>query len=245
MNKSKIIAHRGASKYAPENTIASFKKAVELGSDGIELDVQLSSDGHIVVIHDEKLERTSNGKGFVKDKTLEELRALDFGSWFSPEFKGQVIPTLTEVMELLQDWEGLLNIEIKSGPIIYPDIEEKVVNLINKFSKKYKNRIIISSFNHYSLVKVKKIDSDIKTGILYVAGFYEPWTYAKKLDAYAIHPLFYNMIPEVVLGCLNNGISINTYTVDNPDMIKKISGMGVPGIITNVPDIALNAINER
>ncbi|HHW30986.1 MAG TPA: glycerophosphodiester phosphodiesterase [Clostridiaceae bacterium] len=241
MNKSKIIAHRGASKYAPENTIAAFKKAMELGSDGIELDVQLSSDGHIVVIHDEKLERTSNGSGLVKDKTLKELRELDFGSWFSPEFKGETIPTLTEIMELLQDWEGLLNIEIKSGPVIYPEIEEKVVSLVNKFSNK--NRVIISSFNHYSLVKIKKIDPDIKTGILYVAGLYEPWTYAKKLDAYAIHPLFYNIVPEVVFGCLENGISINTYTVDDPYMIKRISEIGVQGIITNVPDVALNAIN--
>jgi glycerophosphoryl diester phosphodiesterase len=242
MDRSLVIAHRGASKAAPENTMSAFKKAVRCGAEGIELDVQLTKDGHIVVIHDEKLGRTSNGEGWVKDKTLKELKTLDFGSWFSPEFIDEPIPTLTEVMEFLQNWKGVLNIEIKSGLVIYPDIEEKVIQEINKFPNK--DRIIISSFNHYSLVKIKKLDADIKTGILYSAGLFEPWVYAKRIGAYAIHPLFFNMVPEVVDGCLKNGVAINTYTVDDPNIIQRISSMGVTGIITNVPDIALKTLNE-
>jgi glycerophosphoryl diester phosphodiesterase len=243
MGRSLVIAHRGASKAAPENTMSAFRKAVEYGAEGIELDVQLTKDGHVVVIHDEKVDRTSNGKGLVKDRTLKELKTLDFGGWFSPEFTDEPIPTLAEVMELLQNWKGVLNIEIKSGPVIYPDIEEKVIQEVSKFDNK--NRIIISSFNHYSLVKTKKLDADIKTGILYVAGLYEPWVYAKRIGAYAIHPLFYNMVPEVVAGCMKNGVAINTYTVDDAKTIKRISSMGVTGIITNVPDVALKTLSGQ
>jgi glycerophosphoryl diester phosphodiesterase len=188
MSKPIIIAHRGASKHAPENTIAAFRKALELGAEGIELDVHLSADGHLVVIHDEKVDRTSNGNGWVKEKTLEELKALDFGSWFTQEFKGEAIPTLDEALELLQPWTGIINIEIKGGSILYPGIEKEVVKKIEKF--KLEDKMIISSFNHYSLVEVKKLNPKIKTGILYVSGLFEPWEYAKRLDAYAIHPLY-------------------------------------------------------
>ncbi|HHW48137.1 MAG TPA: glycerophosphodiester phosphodiesterase, partial [Clostridiaceae bacterium] len=166
MSKPVVIAHRGAPKHAPENTIAAFRKALELGAEGIELDVHLSADGHLVVIHDEKVDRTSDGKGLVKEKTLEELKALDFGSWFSKEFKGETIPTLDEVLELLKSWTGIINIEIKGGSVFYPNIEEKVVRKIEKL--KIEEKIIISSFNHYSLVEIKKLNPKIKTGILYV-----------------------------------------------------------------------------
>lgn len=156
MRLPKVIAHRGASAYAPENTMTAFEKAIELGAQGLELDVQLSSDGKLVVIHDEKLDRTSNAKGWVKDKTLDELKSLDFGSWFSKAFAGEKIPLLDEVMELISAWDGILNIEIKSGVVIYPDIEQKVAAAISKFNMH--DRIIVSSFNHYSLVNLRKID---------------------------------------------------------------------------------------
>jgi glycerophosphoryl diester phosphodiesterase len=123
-----IMAHRGASGYAPENTMAAFEKALEMGTEGIELDVHMTADGEIVVIHDHTVDRTSDGKGMVGALTLEEIREFDFGSWFDPKFKGQSIPTLRDVFELLEDWEGLLNIEVKSGPIFYPGIEEKHVH---------------------------------------------------------------------------------------------------------------------
>ena len=102
-----IIAHRGASGYAPENTMAAFEKALEMGAEGIELDVHLTADGEIVVIHDHTIDRTSDGKGVVGALTLEEIRKYDFGAWFDPKFKGQRIPTLGEVFELLEDWDGL------------------------------------------------------------------------------------------------------------------------------------------
>lgn len=242
MAKPVVIAHRGASAYAPENTMAAFSKALSLGAGGIELDVQLSRDGHVVVIHDEKVDRTSNGKGWIKDLTLEELKKLDFGSWFSPEFRNERIPALEQVMELLESWDGLLNIEIKSGPVLYQGLEEKVIGLTRKCDMA--ERVIISSFNHYSLVEVKRLAPEMKTGILYMEGLVEPWEYAKRINANAIHPLFYNIIPELMEGCKKHGIAVNPFTVDQPDMIRNMAAAGVDGIITNVPDRALKIVEE-
>lgn len=237
-----IIAHRGASRQAPENTMAAFRRALELGAGGIELDVHLSADGHLVVTHDEQVDRTSNGKGLVRDKTFGELKALDFGSWFSPEFKGERIPGLEEVLQLVAGWDGLLNIEIKNGPIFYPGIEKAVANAIAQYKLTY--RTIISSFNHYSLVEIRKLNPEIKTAPLYMAGLYEPWEYARTIGACAIHPLFYNIVPEVMKGCKLNSIMVNPFTVDQPEYIKAMAAAGVDGIITNVPDIALNIVKE-
>jgi glycerophosphoryl diester phosphodiesterase len=242
IRKPVIIAHRGASKQAPENTMAAFRRALELGAGGIETDVHLSADGHLMVAHDEKVDRTSNGKGLIRDKTFDELRSLDFGSWFSPEFKDERIPELDELLQLVSGWNGLLNIEIKNGPVFYPGIEQAVASAVRKY--KLTNRTIISSFNHYSLVEIRKIDPEIKTAPLYMAGLHEPWKYAHSIGSIAIHPLFYNIVPEVVKGCKLNNIMINPFTVDHPEQIKAMIRAGVDGIITNVPDIAMKITNE-
>ncbi|NLV35097.1 MAG: glycerophosphodiester phosphodiesterase [Clostridiaceae bacterium] len=242
IKKPVIIAHRGASRQAPENTMAAFRKALELGAGGIETDVHFSADGHLMVTHDEKLDRTSNGKGLIRDKSFDELKALDFGSWFSPEFKDERIPELDELLELISGWDGLLNIEIKNGPVFYPGIEQAVASAIREY--RLTNRTIISSFNHYSLVEIRKIDPEIKTAPLYMAGIYEPWKYARSMGAIAIHPLFYNIVPEVLKGCKLNNIMVNPFTVDQPEQIKAMVEAGVDGIITNVPDIAIKIANE-
>ena len=222
--------------------MAAFKRALELGTGGIELDVHLSTDGHLMVTHDEQVDRTSNGKGLVRDKSSGELRELDFGSWFSPEFKDEKIPELEEVLQLIAGWDGFLNIEIKNGPIFYPGIEQAVADAVKKYN--ISQRTIISSFNHYSLVEIRKLMPEIKTAPLYMAGLYEPWEYARSMGACAIHPLFYNIVPEVMKGCKTNGILVNPFTVDQPEHIKAMISAGVDGIITNVPDIALKIVKE-
>lgn len=237
MSPTRIIAHRGASAYAPENTLPSFKMALEMGAEGLELDVHLSRDGHLMVIHDEKVDRTSSGKGFVKDMTLSQLKKLDFGSWFSEEYAGTSIPTLEEVLELLSGWNGLLNIEIKSGPIVYPGIEKKLIETVKAFG--FEDKVIFSSFNHYSLRDIKEIDPSMKIGLLYMAGLVEPWHYAKRLDASALHPLFYNIIPEMVLGCKIHNIALHPFTVDEEAHLALMMKAGVEGVITNKPDTAL------
>lgn len=238
MKRPIIIAHRGASKYAPENTIASFMKAVEMNSDGIELDVHMTKDKALVVCHDEKVDRTTNGKGFIKDLTLMEIKELDAGSWFGEEFKGQRIPELKEVLELIKDKEILLNIELKNAPIVYEGIEEKVVKMVMDY--KMEERVIISSFNHYSLMEVKRINPKIKTGALYMAGIVEPWIYAKRINADALHPLFYNVfVPDFVKSCTENNIMLNPFTVDDEHHISALVNLKVSGIITNCPDRAI------
>lgn len=238
MKRPLIIAHRGASAYAPENTMASFVKAMEMKSDGIEIDVHMTKDNVLVVCHDEKVDRTTDGEGFIKDFNLSELKKLDAGSWFGEEFKGQRIPELSEVLELIKDTDILLNIEIKNAPIIYPDIEKKTINMITEYGME--DRVIISSFNHYSLIEVKKINPRIKTGILYMAGLVEPWIYAKRLSADALHPLFYNLFaPDFVKECFENGIMLNPFTVDDERYIEALVSLKINGIITNCPDIAV------
>lgn len=242
MERPIIFAHRGASAYAPENTRAAFQKALDLQAGGIELDVHLTLDDWLVVTHDEKIDRTSNGSGWIKDMTLDELKKMDFGSWFSSDFAGEKIMTLEEVLIFLQGWEGILNIELKSGPIFYEGIEAKVIQLLHQYNMV--EHSIISSFNHYSLHTVKELDSKIKIGLLYTAGLFEPWEYAKTLGAEAIHPHYYSIQPPIVKGCKEHGIMMNPYTVDKPEYIRLLTLAGVDGIITNVPDVAMKVVND-
>ena len=159
-----------------------------MGADGIEIDVHKSKDGYLIVCHDERVDRTTNGKGLIKELTLKEIKNLDAGSWFSKEYQGQQIPILEEVLEFVKRKDILLDIEIKNGPIFYDKIEEDIVNQVKAYG--LVEQTIISSFNHYSLAHIKNIAKEFKTGILYIAGMIEPWNYAKKVGASAIHPLF-------------------------------------------------------
>lgn len=240
--KPVIYAHRGFSGIAPENTVIAFRKALEVGATGIELDVQLSKDGEIMVIHDEKIDRTTNGKGLVIQYTKDELQQFDAGSWLAPEFAGAQIPTLREVLELLRNTPIQLNIEFKTGVVDYEGLEEKTLRLVKHY--RYENQTLYSSFNHYSLVKVKSLDHKARIGLLYVAGLYEPWDYARKLGADAIHPLYYSARPELVVAAHASGIEVNTYTVDMEADLRNVLLAGVDGIITNYPDRLLKILQE-
>ena len=162
-----VWAHRGASGIMPENTLPAFAKAVELGADGVELDIQMSADGEIVVIHDEMVDRTSDGKGWVKDFTLEQLRQLDV-SYGHKELGHVCIPTMREVFELLKPTELTINIELKTGILDYPGMEEKILILTREYG--FEDRVIYSSFNHYSILKIQKLDPSAKTAFLYADG---------------------------------------------------------------------------
>jgi len=239
---TKVWAHRGASGYYPENTMSSFEEAVKQKADGIELDVHLSKDGYLVVCHDETLNRTTNGKGFIKQYDLYELKQLDAGSWFDKRFKGEKIPLLEEAIDLVKRSNMELNIEIKAGSIFYPGIEEKVLKMIDKYG--VRNKVIISSFDHYSLVKIKNIDKDIKTGILYTEALYKPINYMKTTGANALHPNYITLTKDVVEEAHSLGIDINTYTVNIEEHIRLIKSMNVNAIITNYPDIAKAILAE-
>ncbi len=141
----KVIAHRGFSTKSPENTLAGFQLALELGAAGIELDVHLSKDQHIVVCHDEKVDRTTDGKGLITALTIEELKTLDAGSWYAPNYTGEKNPCLSEVLDIVKGSEKVVNIELKNAIIDYPNLEKEVVTLVQQYDMD--DQVIISSFN--------------------------------------------------------------------------------------------------
>lgn len=244
MKKIAVHAHRGASAYAPENTMSAFRLAVEMKADAIELDVHLSCDGHVVVTHDFTLNRCGGSTGYVKDKSLKELRGLDFGGWFKPEFQGERIPVLEQVMDLIIKTPLFLNIELKANPDLYNEgLEKKVIDIIKSYSME--DRVIISSFNHYCLAEVKRLEPAIKTGILYSEVIYKPWDYVKSFNADAIHPYHKSLLKDTVSGCEKNNIMSNVWTVDMPEDINRVIDLGVTGIITNMPDVALKILKSR
>lgn len=231
-----IFAHRGASAQAPENTLEAFSLAISMGADGLELDVHLSSDGELMVIHDAKVDRTTNGTGYVRDMTLEQLKALDASNG-KEAYRGVKIPTLAEVYDLVRDTPVHVNVEIKTDEAFYPDIEKKCLELERQ--KGMAGRVIYSSFNHYTLANLLQLDPGAKTGLLYMSGLYQPWTYAKTVGATHIHPFYPSiMLPGLVEGCAENGVGINFWTVNDPQIMAQCVQCGV-GIITDEPNVAM------
>jgi len=233
-----IQAHRGASKRFPENTLEAFSAAIEQGADGIELDVHLSKDGEIVVAHDPRLERVSNGSGYINDLTLKELKSLDFSKLF-PNSPVCRIPTLSEVFSLVKPTGLFINIELKTTERLYPELPAKLLALAGEYAMS--ERILYSSFNHYSLKEIKAREPAAKIGLLYDLGMVDPWVYANYVGADAIHPHYFVIaaLPETVALCHEHGVKVNVWTVDESDAVKLMLKCGVDGIITNKPETAL------
>ena len=202
------IAHRGFKGKYPENTMLAFKKAVEAGACGIELDVHLSKDGELVIIHDELVDRTTDGTGLVKDKTLAELKSLSASKLY-PECENQQIPTLDEYLAWAADKDIITNIELKNSIIEYDCIEQKTYDLIKKY--KLLDKVIISSFNHNSLSRMKEIDKSIACGVLESSRLHKPWEYIKNLGMEYYHPLNFVVTDEVIEKCRENGIKLNIW----------------------------------
>ena len=238
--KSQIWAHRGASFYAPENTLEAFDIAVKQKADGIELDVQLSKDGELVVIHDETIDRVSDGTGFVKDYNLNELKKFNFGKLF-PHFGFSAIPALEEVYRLLKPTDLIINIELKTGIIFYKGIEEKLIKLAKKMNME--DRIIYSSFNHYSLLKLREIKKDVKMGLLVSDLYVDILDYAVKLGADALHPIGYMLkLPGFIEESKAKNMKLHVWTVDDDEEIRLLNAQGIDAIITNKPVTARKAI---
>lgn len=237
-----VWAHRGASGYEPENTMESFKRAIELKADGIELDVQLTKDGKIVVIHDEKIDRTSNGKGFVRDYTLKELRKYNFASSYS-KHKHSELPLLEDVYELFASTDMTINVELKTGVFFYPEIEEKVLALTKQY--KLEDRVLYSSFNHYTLAKIHALEPNAYVGFLCGDGMIQTADYAKRNGANALHPSRHHLqYPNYMKDANDNGIDVNVWTVNTKEQLEYACKMGVNALITNYPDKALKIANK-
>lgn len=238
-----IYAHRGNSSKYPENTLSAFKSAITSGADGIETDVHLTKDGVLVITHDEEISRVSTGRGMVKDMTLDELRQFDFGAFKGDAFKGELIPTLDDLLDLLEGNTVLLNIEIKMGFILYPGLEAKLYEKIK--ARGFLDRTIFSSFNHYSLAMLKKMDVNVKTGALYQSGLYEPHNYAKTFGADALHPYYLAFDSSLLEDCHKNKIKVNLWTVNNATQARAFLGMGIDGVITDYPDEIVSELRRK
>ncbi|RRD50208.1 glycerophosphodiester phosphodiesterase [Arachnia propionica] len=237
-----IWAHRGASAYAPENTIPAFQQAIDMGADGVEFDVQRSADGHLVVIHDETVNRTSNGVGKVVDLTLEQLRRCNFSNGFVGTRHVQ-IPTLREVLELLAPTGLTINIELKNSVEFYPGMECEVVALVEEAG--LQERVIYSSFNHFSLANLRGIVPKEHLGLLYSDGLYDPWNYANQFGAGCLHPHYYALRqPNYMWLCHEAGVRTTTWTVDDEAEFKRLLALGVDAIITNFPDRGRRVIDR-
>lgn len=234
------IAHRGASGYAPENTLAAFDKAVEMKCDYIELDIHLSKDGRIVVIHDSTVDRTTDSSGKVCDLTLAELQQLDAGSWFDEIFKGETIPTLVEVLERYRGKIGIL-IEVKD-PSSYPGIEDKLAKLLQSknMDKPNNGKIIVQSFDHESMRYFKSIMPNIPVGVL--LSYRTTEISDEELDKFKEYADYVNPNYRIVDNILvkrihNRNMKITPWTVNSPKTVIKLIKDEVDGIISDYPDI--------
>lgn len=231
--KPKIYAHRGASSGAPENTMAAFQLALDQGADGIELDVMLSKDRQLVVIHDDKVDRTTNGTGRVRDMTLAELKTLDAGS-------GERIPTLDEVLTRFGG-QFLINIELKNYGTIFDSLPVDVAGMVRDHN--VGDSILISSFNPFNFPRFHRILPDVSRGMLTFPGWANFLGYRLfRFDA--LNPYFKD-IDEAMINRLHaKGRQINAWTVDEAADIRHLSKLGVDGLITNQPQRAIAVLES-
>ncbi|ANU27385.1 glycerophosphodiester phosphodiesterase family protein [Planococcus versutus] len=229
----KIYAHRGCSGTCPENTLAAFRAAAELPITGVEIDVHLTKDNEIVVIHDEKVNRTTNGRGYIKEMTLKEVKELDCGSWYAEEWSDEKIPTLDEVFDIFENTTHRLNIELKSDVFPYDGLADKVIDLATK--RGFINRILISSFNHediQSVVQGKKVESAILTFEVLV----DVYDYARVIGTKRIHVSLPSAFRRMTTDALRKGAIVYTYTVNDISYAEELQKIGVHGIFTDYPE---------
>ena len=246
----KIIAHRGGSNLAPENTMAAFQNALNLGVDMIEIDIEQTFDSVVVVIHDTKVDRTTNGKGKVDSLTYSYIKTLDAGSWYDSRFKGEKISTLEEVLQAVNGKATVL-IEIKSGDELYPGIEKRTVEAIQRFNAH--SWTIVQSFNKKTVERVKILDNKIITYYLLGRNFksYYHALQAKNkkneiqeflYDGIAVH---YSMLNAASVDSIKQmGLGVFTWTVDEEEDMTKMIEYGVDGIITDSPDKLIGLIES-
>lgn len=241
---AQIYAHRGASGYAPENTLEAFELAAQMGAHGVELDVHICRSGELVVAHDETVERVSDGEGWIRDMTLSELKKLHFNRTH-PAYGEARLPTLQEVFQLLRPTGLKINVEMKNSVIDYPDLERRVIELAAQ--EGMLERILFSSFNHFSLLRVKKMEPSLPCGLLYDAAMVTPWAYAVALGMDAIHPNFTEVLlqPGECASAHRAGIQVNPWTVNEAEDLRACLQAGADILISNYPDRALTLLKEH
>ena len=239
-----IIAHRGSSAHAPENTLPAFQLALDQAADGIELDVMLSKDQELIVIHDSNLERTTNGTGKVNESLSSELKKLDAGVWFGEGFKNTRLPLLSEVYDLIGD-KMLINVELKN----YHNPKDNLAELALTLTKEHKliDSVLFSSFNAFNLTRLKKLDPHAKTGLLCLPGksgapFRGLIGRLFKYDA--LHPYYKDTSPQLLKTSHQRKKQFNVWTVNEVADLQRMAALGVDAIITDDPQHARHVLKE-
>ena len=243
-NRVLNLGHRGASYDAPENTLPAFRLAAEMGADGVELDVQLSQDGEVVIIHDFDLDKTTTGTGPVKAKTLKQLKELDAGSHFDPAFTQTPIPTLSELFMAMGP-VLLYNIELKTMAVRDEGLEAEVIRLIEDHN--LQSRAMLSSFNPFALNRAYRVNPNIKRGLLWSPGlpFHLRWQLfrqAARPDMF--HPHWQAVSAAMLAKEHQQGHLVNVWTCNDPQAMVKLITMGVDSIMTDRPDVLKQVIND-
>lgn len=228
-----VFAHRGGRKWAPENTLSAFGKTIELGADGIELDIQRCASGELVVFHDSNLSRTTNGAGRIVDCTLSELKRLSAGIWFGLEFADERIPTLEQVLSQV-DGQLILNIEIKNLPERYPGIEDDLAEHLGRYQ--HPEKVVISSFDHRVIASMSKKYPDYTYAVLMSAIPDDIAAYAASLNAQYWNPEHEFLEPESVQQAKSAGMKILPWTANSDRQWSRLLFLGVDGIITDDPE---------
>ncbi len=239
---TQCIAHRGFSACYPENTMLAFQKAVETGCHGIELDVQLTSDGQAVILHDETVDRTTNGRGPVHTYSLSDLQALDASGDFSLSCGPQKIPTLAEYFSYIKSFPVFTNIELKNSEYYYAGLEKEVIRLVREFH--LEDRVIFSSFNNASILLCHQLAPEISAGFLCTVPVENCGAYAQACGVQYIHPEYSSISPEEIQKCAALGVGINAWTVNRPLHMQWLIRQNISGIITNHPDVCMKLLSS-
>jgi len=239
-----IFAHRGDFSHAPENTLPSFQQALQKGADGVELDAKLTSDGHVIVIHDSTVDRTTDGKGRVASFTLEAIRKLDAGKWFNEKFSGTKVPLLEEVFEIVGK-EKMINIELKNYTTSQDGLMIKVCELIKRHNNQ--GQILFSSFFPSTLKIGAQVLPEVPRGLLTLAGLPGLWarSFGFMFGNYqALHPHISSTSRETVQRAHRLKRRVHVWTVNTPEEINQLKEWGVDGIITDDPQTAVRTLGR-
>nr|WP_308421526.1 glycerophosphodiester phosphodiesterase [Compostibacillus humi] len=233
-----IFAHRGASKYAPENTMPAFELAHKMNADGIETDVQLSKDHVPILIHDETGKRTTDFPGLIKDLTYRQIKELDAGTWFSKQFAGTSIVSLEEFLQWIENKPMRINIELKNNKIDYPHMEAIVFEMVKHF--RLLERTTFSSFNERSVKKLVRLSHDMDVAFITSKKIKQLAHYTEQLGANAVHIKYRLLQAKLVDELRQKKLAVRVYTVNKQSLMKKCFQLGSDGIFTDVPDIAVH-----
>jgi glycerophosphoryl diester phosphodiesterase len=230
-----VFAHRGASIQAPENTIAAFELAVTQKADAIELDAKLCGDGQVMVIHDQTVDRTTDGSGKLLEMPLAALKELDAGSWFDAQFSGEPLPTLEEVFEAVGK-KIFINIELTNYASVFDNLPNKVVQLVKKYE--LQDNVLFSSFNPVALRRAHQLLPEVPLGLLALPGFAGAWARSwlgNWVPYLALHPDFDSTTPQLIEKQHKQGKRVYVWTVNDSKKMQQLFEWGVDGIFTDDP----------